>query len=50
LTTARDLAVLARAIQHEFPEYGDYFRIPAIKAGQHILRSPNSLLEALPWR
>ena len=48
LTTARDLAVLARTIQHEFPEYSDYFRIPAIKAGQRILRSPNSLLERYP--
>ena len=48
LTTARDLAVLARAIQHEFPEYRDYFRIPAIKAGRRILRSQNALLERYP--
>jgi D-alanyl-D-alanine carboxypeptidase len=45
LSTARDLAVLARTMLHEFPEYQDYFRIPAIKAGQRILRSPNQLLE-----
>ena len=33
LTTARDLAVLARALWTDFPEYREYFRIPAIKAG-----------------
>jgi len=48
LTTARDLAVIARAIQHDFPEYRDYFRIPAIKAGRRILRSQNALLERYP--
>jgi D-alanyl-D-alanine carboxypeptidase len=45
LTTARDLAVLARALLTEFPEYRDYFGIPAIKAGKKILRSQNVLLE-----
>jgi D-alanyl-D-alanine carboxypeptidase len=48
LTTARDLAVLARAILHEFPEDKEYFRIPAIKAGRRILRSQNALLERYP--
>jgi D-alanyl-D-alanine carboxypeptidase len=45
VTTARDLAVLARAVWSEFPDYREYFRIPAIKAGRKILRSPNALLE-----
>jgi D-alanyl-D-alanine carboxypeptidase len=45
LTTARDLAVLARALLTEFPQYRDYFGIPAIKAGKRILRSQNALLE-----
>jgi D-alanyl-D-alanine carboxypeptidase len=45
VTTARDLAVLARAIWVEFPEYREFFRIPAIKAGKKILRSHNTLLE-----
>ena len=45
VTTARDLAVLAQAVWVEFPEYREYFRIPAIKAGKRILRSPNQLLE-----
>ena len=44
-TTARDLAVLARAIWVGFPEYRELFRIPAIKARNKILRSQNSLLE-----
>jgi D-alanyl-D-alanine carboxypeptidase len=45
ITTARDLAVLARALWIDFPEYRSYFRIPAIKAGRRILRSQNALLE-----
>jgi D-alanyl-D-alanine carboxypeptidase len=45
VTTARDLAVLARAVLLGYPQYGEYFRIPAIKAGKKILRSPNALLE-----
>jgi D-alanyl-D-alanine carboxypeptidase len=45
VTTARDMAVLARALWLEFPEYRGYFRIPAIKAGRKVLRSHNDLLE-----
>jgi D-alanyl-D-alanine carboxypeptidase len=45
ITTARDLAVLALAIRHDFPEYTSYFGIPAIKAGKRVLRSENALLE-----
>jgi D-alanyl-D-alanine carboxypeptidase len=45
LTTARDLAVLARAIFTDFPEYVSYFGIPAIKAGKRVLHSENDLLE-----
>jgi D-alanyl-D-alanine carboxypeptidase len=37
--------VLARAILTEFPEYEQYFHIPAIKSGKKILRSQNQLLE-----
>jgi len=48
LTTARDLAVLARAIMIKFPEFRGYFRIQAIKAGGQILRSQNALLERYP--
>ena len=45
ITTARDLAVLARAIWVDFPQYRSYFGIPAIKFGKHTLTSPNTLLE-----
>jgi D-alanyl-D-alanine carboxypeptidase len=45
VTTARDMAVLARALWLEFPEHREYFRIPAIKVGRKVLRSHNKLLE-----
>lgn len=45
VTTARDIAVLARAIWLEFPEYRHYFKIPAIRVGRKVLRSHNKLLE-----
>lgn len=45
ITTARDLAVLARAILTDFPDEAEYFRIPAIQFGKHVLRSQNKLLE-----
>jgi D-alanyl-D-alanine carboxypeptidase len=45
LTTARDLAVLARAIWVDFPEQRGLFTIPAIIAGKRVLRSQNALLE-----
>ncbi len=44
-TTARDLAVLARALWLDFPERRELFRIPAIFAGKRVLRSQNVLLE-----
>jgi D-alanyl-D-alanine carboxypeptidase len=45
VTTARDLAVLSRALWREYPQHREYFRITAIKAGKKILRSHNTLLE-----
>ena len=45
IATARDLAVLARALWLNFPEYRKLFGIPAIRSGNHILRSENVLLE-----
>jgi len=44
-STARDLAVLARAAWMQFPEYRDYFGITAIRAGNKVLRSYNTLLD-----
>jgi D-alanyl-D-alanine carboxypeptidase len=45
VTTARDTALLARALWTTFPEYRSYLGIPAIKAGKEILTSENQLLE-----
>jgi D-alanyl-D-alanine carboxypeptidase len=45
ITTARDLAVLSRALWLEFPQYRHYLSISAIKAGRRILRSHNVLLD-----
>ncbi len=47
-TTARDMAVLARAIIREFPEYEMYFRIPAIQIGKRLLRNHNKLIDHYP--
>ena len=47
-TTARDLAVLARALWTEFPEWRPIFRIPAIQSGNRVLKSANNLLERYP--
>lgn len=48
VTTARDLAVLARAILLEYPEHADLFRIPAIKVGNNVIRSYNKLIDRYP--
>ena len=36
VTTARDLAKLARAIIIEFPEYADIFALPSVQVGKRI--------------
>jgi D-alanyl-D-alanine carboxypeptidase len=48
ITTARDMAILARAIIHEFPEHEMLFRIPAIRFGRKVMRNPNRLLDRFP--
>jgi len=48
ITTARDMAILARAIMHEFPEHEMLFRIPAIRFGRKVMRNPNRLLDRFP--
>ena len=47
-TTARDMALLARALLTEFPQYRDYYKIPAIAIGGKILKNYNQLLEHYP--
>ena len=44
VTTARDLAVLGRAIQERFPRYYHYFGTPAMRYGRQIIRNHNKLL------
>jgi D-alanyl-D-alanine carboxypeptidase len=42
--SARDLAILARALIHDFPQYSFYWHVPAIKYGRRVVRNYNPLL------
>ena len=44
IVSARDLAILARALIREFPQYSSYWHIPAIKYGRRVVRNYNPLL------
>jgi D-alanyl-D-alanine carboxypeptidase len=48
VTTARDLAKLARAIIVEFPEQADLFSSIQVQVGKKMMRTHNSLLVSLP--
>jgi D-alanyl-D-alanine carboxypeptidase len=48
ITSARDLAILARALIHDFAEYNYYWHIPAIKFGRRVVRNYNKLLGRYP--
>jgi D-alanyl-D-alanine carboxypeptidase len=48
ITSARDLAILARALLRQFPEYSFYWHIPAIKFGRRVVRNYNPLLGRYP--
>lgn len=48
ITSARDQAILARAIYNELPEYHEYWNISAIKYGKRIMRNYNTLLGRYP--
>ncbi|WP_454918361.1 serine hydrolase [Xanthobacter sediminis] len=48
ISTARDLAILARALIYHFPEHEMLFRIPAIKLGKRVLRTYNRLIDRYP--
>ena len=47
-TTARDLAVLARALMREFPEHSALWRLPAIRYGNRVMRNHNHLIGRYP--
>jgi D-alanyl-D-alanine carboxypeptidase len=45
-TSARDLAILARALILQFPEYDYYWHIASIRLGKRIYRNTNALIDA----
>jgi D-alanyl-D-alanine carboxypeptidase len=48
VTSARDLAILARAAIKEMPEYDIYWRVSAIKFGKRVMRNYNTLIDRYP--
>jgi D-alanyl-D-alanine carboxypeptidase len=48
ITSARDMAMLARAIVRELPEYEYFVHIPAIRFGRRVTRNYNSLIGRYP--
>jgi D-alanyl-D-alanine carboxypeptidase len=46
ITSARDLAILARAMIKDLPEYDYYWHIHAIKFGRRTMRNTNKLIDA----
>jgi D-alanyl-D-alanine carboxypeptidase len=48
ITSARDMAILARAVLIEFPEYDGYWNIHAIRLGKRIIHNTNSLIVRYP--
>ena len=45
VTTARDLAILTRAVVRDYPEHAHYWTMPSMRVGNRRLRSHNSLLK-----
>jgi D-alanyl-D-alanine carboxypeptidase len=43
-TSARDLALLARAMLNDFPEYSDYWGIGAVQLGNKVMNNTNGLI------
>jgi D-alanyl-D-alanine carboxypeptidase len=48
VTSARDLAILARALLHDFPDFDSYWHIGAIRLGKRVIRNTNRLIDAYP--
>jgi D-alanyl-D-alanine carboxypeptidase len=48
IVSARDMAILARSLIRDFPEYDSYWHIPAIKFGKRVVRNYNPLLGRYP--
>jgi D-alanyl-D-alanine carboxypeptidase len=47
-TSARDMAILARALLREFPDHADLFDIGAVQFGRRIMRNTNGLIGRYP--
>ncbi|CAH1657590.1 D-alanyl-D-alanine carboxypeptidase [Hyphomicrobiales bacterium] len=43
-TSARDLAVLAMALMHDFPQYSDYWNTSAVQLGKQVMNNTNGLV------
>src|SRR5690348_15263474 len=48
VSSARDLAILARALIREFPDYDSYWHISSIRYGNRVMRNYNSLIDRYP--
>jgi D-alanyl-D-alanine carboxypeptidase len=48
ITSARDLAILARAIIRELPEYEYFYHIPSIRYGRRVTNNFNHLIGRYP--
>jgi D-alanyl-D-alanine carboxypeptidase len=48
ISSARDMAKLARAIIIEFPEHAELFRVREVQVGKQVLRTHNALLINYP--
>jgi len=48
VSSARDLAILARALIQEFPEYDAYWHISGIRYGKRVMRNYNTLIDRYP--
>ena len=44
ITSARDMAMLARVVLREFPEYNHYWKLPGIRLGKRVYRNHNNLM------
>ncbi|MFO7477412.1 MAG: D-alanyl-D-alanine carboxypeptidase family protein, partial [Methyloceanibacter sp.] len=48
ISSARDMAKLARAIIVEFPEHADLFTVREVQVGKQVLRTHNAILVSYP--
>jgi D-alanyl-D-alanine carboxypeptidase len=48
VTSARDLAILARALIRDFPQYDSYWHISSIRYGRRVYHNYNKLIDRYP--